>query len=241
MNWGGGPILNSMRRLNIHVEGQTEEEFVNEILSGHLAQKGFHSVTARLIGNARLRASRGGIRSWQSTKKEIGNHLKSDPQCVVSTMVDYYALPSAGPNAWPGRAESARLNHQAKATHLEKALLEDMQLSVGDRFGPLRFVPFVLMHEFEALLFSDCGAFSRGILRPELEPMFQEIRNQFDTPEEINDSPQTAPSKRIENLAIAYNKPIHGIRAVREIGLARIREECPHFNSWITKLESMGC
>ena len=229
-----------MRRLHIHVEGQTEEEFVKDVLSGHLAQKGFHSVTARLIGNARHRASRGGIKSWQSAKKEIGNHLKSDSGCVVSTMVDYYALPSSGTNAWPGRAESAGLNHQATATQLEKALLEDVQIDLGDSFNPLRFVPFVLMHEFEALLFSDCGAFSRGIFRPDLEPKLQEIRNQFDTPEEINDSPQTAPSKRIENLAFGYNKPFHGILAVHEIGLVRIREECPHFNSWITKLELMG-
>lgn len=229
MSLEGGPIPNSMRRLHIHVEGQTEEEFVRDVLCAHFVQKGFHSVTARLIGNARQRASRGGIKSWQSAKKEIVNHLKSDSGCVVSTMVDYYALPST----WPGRAESTKLSHQAKAQHLEKALLEDMQLALRGSF-----VPFVLMHEFEALLFSDCGAFSRGISRTDLEPRFQEIRDQFDTPEEINDSPQTAPSKRIENL-IKYDKPFHGILAVHEIGLDRIRKECPHFNSWITKLESM--
>jgi hypothetical protein len=72
---------------------------------------------------------------------------------------------------------------------------------MGSRFDARRFVPFVVMHEFEALLFSDCAAFGRGIYRPDLASGFQEIRDQFPTPEEIDDSPVTAPSKRVEALA----------------------------------------
>jgi hypothetical protein len=32
---------------------------------------------------------------------------------------------------------------------------------MGQGFDARRFVPFVVVHEFEALLFSDCAAFSR--------------------------------------------------------------------------------
>jgi hypothetical protein len=88
-------------------------------------------------------------------------------------------------------------------------------------------------------LFSDCAAFSRGIGRPELEARLRQVRDQFQTPEDINDSPVTAPSKRVTDLVQAYEKPLFGTLAVLEIGLARIRLECPHFDSWINNLESL--
>jgi hypothetical protein len=34
-----------MARLLIHVEGQTEESFVNEVLRGHLVSKGYDAVS----------------------------------------------------------------------------------------------------------------------------------------------------------------------------------------------------
>ena len=96
-----------------------------------------------------------------------------------------------------------------------------------------------MMHEFEAMLFSDCAAFSRGIGRPTLAGMFQAIRSEFDSPEEIDDSPQTAPSKRIKNLVPGYTKPLLGTLAVLEIGLEAIRRECPHFGCWLDLLEAV--
>jgi hypothetical protein len=87
--------------------------------------------------------------------------------------------------------------------------------------------------------FSDCAAFSRGIGRSDLEVGFRKIRDDFTTPEEINDSPITAPSKRVESLVPGYEKPLLGVLAVLEIGLARIREECPHFDGWLKHLESL--
>jgi hypothetical protein len=86
------------------------------------------------------------------------------------------------------------------------------------------------------LLFSDCVAFSRGINRSDLERKFQDIRDQFPTAEDIDDSPVTAPSKRIEALEPRYQKPLFGVLAVLEIGLARIQEQCPHFRAWLKRL-----
>jgi hypothetical protein len=71
-----------MPRLLIHVEGQTEEGFVNEVLRDHLVAKGYHAVEARTLGNARLRQRRGGIRAWSAVKMDIARHLKEDPGCV---------------------------------------------------------------------------------------------------------------------------------------------------------------
>ena len=92
------------------------------------------------------------------------------------------------------------------------------------------------MHEFEALLFSDCAAFAHEIGRPDLEPAFQQIRDEFESPEDINDSAVSSPSKRVERLAPGYEKPLLGILAVLEIGLDRIRAQCPHFDHWIESL-----
>jgi hypothetical protein len=227
-----------MARLHIHVEGETEETFVNEILGPHLCRRGYVKVSARLVGNARQRDRRGGIRAWSSVRIDILNHLRQDTGCLETTMVDYYALPQTGARAWPGRKMAGHLPYAQKAATVENALLKDVCQKMGSRFNPDRFIPFVMMHEFEGLLFSDCEGFSRGIGRPELVAEFQSIRNQFSSPEEIDDSPITAPSKRVEKLVDGYEKPLLGALAILEIGLDPIRAECPHFHAWLSRLEA---
>src|SRR5438876_1067328 len=179
-----------------HVEGITEETFTNEILAPHLINSGYENVSARLIGNARQRDHRGGTRAWSDVKRDIVRHLRSDQGAIATTMVDYYGLPASGPKEWPGRARSNQRPFAEKAQTVQSALLNDLVEEMGDDFDPARFVPYVVMHEFEGLLFSDCDALARGVGKKDLSHAFQQIRDEFDTPEEINDSPQTAPSKR---------------------------------------------
>ena len=226
-----------MARLLIHVEGQTEEDFVNEVLGPHLYRQGYTKVGARLMGNARQRDRRGGIRSWSSVRCDIIRHLKEDAGCLVTTMVDYYGLPQTGGRAWPGREAAGSLAFARKAFTVESALSADICGEMGAGFHPDRFFPFVMMHEFEGLLFSDCERFSRGIGRPDLADAFQAVRDEFASPEEINDSPVTAPSKRVEQLVQVYQKPLMGALAILEIGLDAIRRECPHFREWLSSLE----
>ena len=226
-----------MTRLLINVEGETEETFVNEVLAPHLYTHGYITVGARLIGNARLRERRGGIRSWSSVRADIVRQLRADAAVITTTMVDYYGLPGTGDKAWPGRDLAANLPFPQKAPCVETALRNDLNTVMRHDFNPRRFIPFVIMHEFEGLLFSDCSAFSRGIYRPELKADFQAIRDEFQTPEEIDDSPITAPSKRVLNIIPNYQKPILGTLAAAEIGLVAIRAECPHFSDWLNQLE----
>jgi hypothetical protein len=183
-------------RLFILVEGETEETFVNELLAPHFYGKGFESVSARLMGNARLRAQRGGVRSWTAVKKEIMRHLRTDAALFVTTMVDYYGMPGdpGTTKAWPGRYESTQLEHSKKAPRVESALSAEIEAELGDA---RRFIPFVVMHEFEALLFSDCRRFANGIGQGHLAEKFQSVRDDFDSPEEISDSPLTHPSRKL--------------------------------------------
>ena len=229
----------TMTRLLVHVEGQTEEQFVNELLGPHLIAKGYVSVGARILGNARSKRNRGGIRAWESARKDITTHLRQDAGCIATTMVDFYGLPQ-GNRAWPGRAGAIGPSARDKASCVQQALLESVSKEMGDAFDRKRFVPFVVMYEFEGLLFSDCAVFSRAIGQPDIEPRLRKIRDAFETPEDINDSPVTAPSKRVESLVPRYEKPLFGNRAASEMGLARIREECPHFAAWLTQLESLA-
>ena len=217
-----------MTRLLLHVEGQTEESFVIEVLAPHLYSFGYTMVVPRPTG---------GIKPWPSAKRDILRYLKQDAGCIVSTMVDFYGLPQSGP--WPGRKNANNALYPEKAQTVEKALLAEVCLDMGTKFNPGRFIPYVMMHEFEAMLFSDCAAFSRGIARPTLAGQFQAIRKAFASPEEIDDSPLTAPSKRVEKLVPGYSKPLLGTLAVIEICLEAIRRECPHFGCWLDRLEAV--
>lgn len=222
-------------RLLIHVEGQTEETFVHEVLAPFLVARGYERVSARLLGNARLRAKRGGIRSWAAVRSDIANHLREDVGAMATLMVDYYALPG-GADGWPGRDASVAVSVAQKAAIVEAAIHADLVGSMGIGFNALRFTPYVMMHEFEGLLFSDCSAFAEGIGHRALEPQLAAIRAQFDSPEHINDSPQTAPSKRLLGLLPEYQKPLHGPIAALSVGIERIRAECAGFNRWINSL-----
>ena len=227
-----------MARILVIVEGETEETFVNEVLAPHLVSFG-HYASARLMGNARLRSRRGGICGWDAASRDILNHLRSDKTVFVTTMVDYYALPQIGPNAWPGRAAANTLRFEEKAPVIQAGIREDIAARLGAGDIQNRFIAYVMMHEFEGLLFSDCAAFAQGIEQVNLASAFQEIRDQFATPEEINDSPLTAPSKRVTALVRGYTKPFHGNLAALQIGLAAIRRECPFFAAWLSTLESL--
>lgn len=225
-----------MGRLLVHVEGETEEVFVNELLTRPLLDCGYERVGARLLGNARQRDRRGGIRGWNTVRRDIIRHLLEDRGCIATTMVDYYGLPASGDKAWPGRASATPLAPEAKGSHVEAALLDDVANEMGDNFDRRRFVPFVVMHEFEGLLFSDCGDFARGIGNPTLASRLQAVRDQFETPEHINDSASTAPSRRVEAIIPGYVKPLLGNLAALEIGLDKIQAACPHFSAWIIEL-----
>ena len=223
-----------MWRLLVHVEGQTEETFVNEVLRPQLIGGfGYINVSARLLGNSRPRSGRGGVRAWSVVSRDIVRHLREDEEAISTTMVDYYGMPLG----WPGRAGARTLPFADKATAIEDAMSAYIAGELGSGFRRDRFVPFVVMHEYEGLLFSDPPAFAQAVGRAGVAARFQAVRNGFATPEEINDSPLTAPSKRVLDIVPEYVKPFMGVQAARAIGLDGIRRQCPHFDDWVRRLE----
>ena len=228
-----------MPRLLVHVEGQTEESFVNNVLRPHLVSGfGYADVSARLLGNARQRSRRGGIQGWNTVRRDIVRHLRQDPEAISTTMVDFYGMPQTGDRAWPGRGRANGMPYARKAEVVQEEIASDVAAEVDGAYQ--RFLPYVVMHEYEGLLFSAPGSFAEAIGSRELADRFQAVRDQFRTPEEINDSPATAPSKRVESLVPGYQKPIMGTIAAQRIGLDMIRKECPYFDSWVQALEHWG-
>ncbi|MEO1332759.1 MAG: DUF4276 family protein [Myxococcota bacterium] len=222
-----------MKRLLVHVEGQTEETFVNKVLAPYLYTHGFSRVAARKVGNPRL-VQRGGVQSWDSVRRDILRHLKDDTAAFGTTMFDFYGLPKS----WPGRTQTASLGPQQCAAEVETAILADVERALGSATGPARFVPYIVMHEFEGLLFSDCDALAEAVDRS-LVAELRGIRDAFPTPEHINDSIETAPSKRLAKLKRGYQKVLAGERAMSRMGLEIVIQECPGFARWIQRLKQL--
>lgn len=118
-------------------------------------------------------------------------------------------------------------------------MLQDIRATLGDNLRPERFIPYIQMHEFEGLLFSEPEVMAQSIYRPDLAEFLAKIRNGFASPEHINNSPETAPSKRILSLFPEYQKPFNGVIVAKSIGLTKMRQECKHFNAWVEKLISL--
>lgn len=222
----------SLIRLNITVEGQTEEAFVNQLLAPHLLAHG------KLVAARRLYTSkghRGGYTTYGKAQYDLLQWLRSEPHAWHTTLIDLYGLRSD----FPGYTAASALPVPAKAQHIEQALKHDLahHAPVAHR----RFIPYIQLHEFEALLFTDPLVMEDwlGLNRNLADGCFVEISTAYPTPEHINDSPATAPSKRIEALCAGYDKVGEGLLVLEDIGLARLREACPHFGDWLTVLENL--
>lgn len=218
------------------VEGQTEQTFVRELLAPYLATRHIY-LQAALLGKP---GHKGGSVQWVRAQTDIGNFLKQRPDTYVSTMFDYFRI---APD-WPGldqvrrqQAVGRKLRAAGKAALLEEATKGHAARAFAAFAAERRFIPYFEMHEFEALLFSD-GAILADALRVESEKI-TEITARYETPEEINDDPAGAPSKRLAALTPSYKKVVMGTMIATRIGLPKLRMACPHFDQWVNQLEGL--
>jgi hypothetical protein len=162
--------------------------------------------------------------------------LKQDRVAYCTTMFDFYGLGKG----FPGTPLPPNLSNADKVIRLERAMKEHIIAEVPDLRADVRFLPYLQLHEYEGLLFSDPEAFANGIYQSHMTPQFQAIRQSFPTPEDIDDSPDTAPSKRVLGLCPSYNKVLDGPRAASAVGIEAMRHECPHFRDWVESLARLG-
>ncbi|MFH0926252.1 MAG: DUF4276 family protein [bacterium] len=220
----------------IVVEGQTEQTFVRDVLAPQMADKGI-SLHAALIGKP---GHKGGVIHFDRAKNDIGNFLKQRDDTYVSTMFDYFRIDSN----WPGRPEVSRkiqngcsLTAIQKAEILEGATSDEIVMVFADHDAKNRFIPYIEMHEFEALLFSDADILAERI---EIDILhIRKILEEYNNPEEINEEPAKAPAKRLEALKNGYRKVANGKTISEAIGIQTIRRQCAHFNNWLKKFEHL--
>ncbi|MEG2243767.1 MAG: DUF4276 family protein, partial [Muribaculaceae bacterium] len=108
----------------------------------------------------------------------------------------------------------------------------------SEKIGDNRFIPYIQLHEFEALLFSNNNGFEY-FYDEIISSQTNKIINQYRNPEDINTTPNGAPSKRILAIKKDYDKVIEGNLIAMEVGINSILKECPRFKSWIDNLIQM--
>lgn len=224
-------------RLCLTVEGPSELQFASTLLREHLAEHGVMLPKPRmtLFSRRHRMRHRGGVRSYEPLKNDITCWLRQenkDRRVRFSTMIDLYRLP----RNFPGFAEAASLSDPY-------ARVESLEVALAKAIGDPRFIPYLQLHEFEALLLADPSKFTAYYPDAKREvAQLQEMVAGFDNPERIDSGEQTAPSKRIIALFPDYldAKPAATAVIAPAVGLTAMRARCPHFNHWLSRLESLG-
>ena len=219
-------------RVRVIVEGQTEERFVSGPLASSLAAHGVF-VTPTLVG---VPGHRGGNVNYARVKNDIVTALKQDHGVYCTTLLDLYRLGDSFPTLMPDR----KLVGQERVVDVEMALHREVSREIPNLRPELRFIPYVQIYEFEGLLFSNPAALAEAMFREDLAEKLEQIRAEFATPEDINDGPKTAPSKRLLNLEPRYEKVISGTLAAENMGVQTICAHCPRFRSWYERLAALG-
>ncbi len=220
-----------MTRVYLVVEGQTEESFVNNVIAPVLWPRQIY-VYPVLFGGP---GHKGGNPKYARVKKDVLKQLKQDQSAYCSTFLDFYGLGSD----FPGMPFPENLQNANKVIQIEQAVKADIVAEIPDLRPDIRFLPYLQLHEYEGLLFSDPAAFASGIAQPHLASQLQTIRNRYATPEDINDDPNRAPSKQVLGVYPKYRKVLDGTLAAQAVGLSRMRQECQHFRRWLEQLESL--
>lgn len=210
-------------RLLVVCEGQTESRFVTKCLAPELAECGIYACPT-LVKTRPGKPGGGNV-----TVPRLGRNLANEyPNYdYLTTLVDLYGFGDR-----QGRTKE----------ELVEAIREEA-VRVRPDIQPERVIPYVQQYEFEALLFSDVQGFEWVLdgWSSQTEEQLRAIAKSHPDPEQINDGPSSAPSKRLESVFGGYyRKTEHGPIIAEEIGLQKIRRECPGFDAWVSRLEKLA-
>ena len=220
--------MSNAKEVMIIVEGKTEQLFIENILAPYLAPQGIYLKATQIT----KKGQKGGDVRFSRVKTDIRNHLRQRADTFVSIFVDYYGI-----KEWPGLDSVPRnATPEQIANHLNAKVKQAILAEFPDSNPNVRFIPFLAVHEFEALLFSDTAVLATelGIEKSTIDRVVCECGS----PEEINNSPETAPSKRLEIWSKGhYGKTSTGLAIAEKVGIMKMREKCPLFNAWLNALE----
>ena len=216
-----------MKRLVVIAEGETEESFVNNILIPYFNSLGIYNY----IQCFKTKHSNGGLSKYSYIKQDVISTIY-ETDVVVTTLFDLYRLPSD----FPGYKQDNVLSHDVWTEGIENQIKKDIEQEKGRRFD--NFIPYIQLHEFEALVFSSIAGIDALFEKSEVDYQgLQNVINNYPNPEDINNGPNTAPSVRLQRLVPGYDKVIYGVEIIKEIGMDTVLSKCPRFNRWIEKIK----
>ena len=213
------------------MEGSTEEQFVNGVLQPHLWTRSAIWITSTILNTKVVKSGpnfKGGVVSYSQVQRDIDKLLQDQDAVFVTTLIDYYGLPAS----FPGMATRPDGTAKQRVDHVQKAFARSIEHN--------RFVPFLAFHEFEAWLFCDLGERTAWVYQGGNIDALRQVRQSVASPEDINEGYTTAPSRRVIAAFPGYQKTFHGPLATMEMGVETIRDQCPHFDEWLTRLEAFG-
>lgn len=228
-------------RLHITAEGQTEERFVKNVLAPYFGVRGVWADARCVLTSKNRRAGveyRGGWRrggAYSTAKKDICAWMREDQHKDVrfTTMFDLYGLPSD----FPGYADAVQIKDPyRRVASLEAALGSDINAALNDS----RFIPYIQLHEFEALILADPRQLEWEFLEQDaaIARIADMVEREGGNPELIDDGEMTSPSKRIIGEIAEYEgkKAISGPLVAGMIGMEILLERCRHFSEWVNIL-----
>jgi hypothetical protein len=224
--------MSSCIEVMVIVEGKTEEIFIKNLVSPYLARNNIFMHATQISKPGQ----KGGDVKFERAKRDFGNHLKQRPNTYVTLFVDYYGIKSD----WPGLNDVRKgATPKEIAETINGATKAKVVSLFGEQLADERFIPFIAVYEFEALLFSDAEILSSsiGVSTSRVDADLTD----FGEPEAINNSPETAPSKRLDawSKGSKFRKTTTGITIAQEIGIEKMREKCPLFNQWLITFETI--
>ncbi len=227
-----------MKNVQIIVKGSSEEVFVNDALVKHFAPLNIFIASRKILtGWDRInkKPAKGGLLKYIKFKNDVLRWIESDrgrAETFHPSFIDLYAFPKDAQNPYTKPIQNIVDCYQR---------IEALEAAITWEIDYPDFIPYVHLHEFVALLLVDPD---RSItMYPDEQRGINKLKRSIGNtnPEEINESPSGAPSKRIIQYLLNYEgqKAQVGPLVEEDIGLLMLRNKCPHFNDWITKLENI--
>jgi len=218
-------------RICVIAEGASEMRFLKSIVFPYVQSRNPHISTMWPINS-------GGVGKTESVgysriRRRTTPEMCSDNDAIFTTMFDYYRFPKINIpgfkyEPYPDVYQRVRAREDA---FRDAILSEDKLASFRDN---IIFRPFLMLHEYETLMFCDLSQLSRARDGHDaaIRKLIKEVEH-IENIELINDNPLTAPSKRIAGAIKGYEKPSMGLAIMESIGIEAMLDKCQHFRQWI--------
>lgn len=221
-----------MNRIYVVTEGQSETNFVNKVMVPYFADRCIliPNTVVTKTDSRRGKIYKGGVANYAQIRNTLLRTLADASKregSYVTTMLDFFRLPADVPRV---------LDAQKVQDPYGKVEFVEREIQKAEKYNQRFFFPYIELHEFEAMLFSDITKLKEAYFEYDVTPL-KECAAIQNNPELINGGAETAPSKRIMNCIDCFDKANVGVDVLGRIGLENIAGKCRHFAEWIERIE----